>query len=218
MATSIIGLHGPAQSGKDTVGDYLVEHHGFVRLAFADPLKEAALALDPLVPDGASGFHLPLSRLVDLVGWEEAKKNTEVRRLLQRLGTEVGRELMSPDPTKSVWIALAEAEMAKHERVVFTDARFADEAEFIRRHEGVVVRLCGRGGLSDANATHASEVGLDRSLVDAAIHNDGTLDHLYAQAERLARLFLDYGRPASSTTEEVVDLSKQGGPRGDDAA
>lgn len=35
----IIGVAGNAGSGKDTVADHLVRHHGFVKVALADPLK-----------------------------------------------------------------------------------------------------------------------------------------------------------------------------------
>ena len=45
----ILGLAGYATSGKDTVGRYLVEEHGFTRLAFADTLKRFALAVNPIV-------------------------------------------------------------------------------------------------------------------------------------------------------------------------
>lgn len=205
--TRIIGLHGPARSGKDTVGAWLAEHHDFVPLSFAGPLKEAALALDPIVSRFPEPGYARLGKIVEVNGWEVAKGFEDVRRLLQRLGTEVGRERMSPDPTKSVWIALAEAAAAQHRRVVFTDVRFPDEAEFIRSLDGVVVRISGRGGLVGSTSAHASERPIDRSLIDAAIHNTGTLDHLYTQADRLARLFLEYGRPATTDPEEVVDLS-----------
>ena len=35
----IIGVSGQLGSGKDTVADYLVKEHGFVRIALADPIK-----------------------------------------------------------------------------------------------------------------------------------------------------------------------------------
>lgn len=38
----IIGLLGQANSGKDTVADFLVRDHGFVKVALADPLKRIA--------------------------------------------------------------------------------------------------------------------------------------------------------------------------------
>ncbi len=45
----VIGLTGAKRSGKDTVANYLVEHHGFVRLAFADTLKDVLTAMDPIL-------------------------------------------------------------------------------------------------------------------------------------------------------------------------
>jgi len=35
----IIGICGEAGSGKDTAADFLVKHHGFVKVALADPMK-----------------------------------------------------------------------------------------------------------------------------------------------------------------------------------
>ena len=40
----VILLSGWARSGKDTVADHLCATHGFKRVAFADPLKEAVAA------------------------------------------------------------------------------------------------------------------------------------------------------------------------------
>jgi len=36
---SIMGVSGQAGSGKDTVGDYLVEKYDFTKIALADPIK-----------------------------------------------------------------------------------------------------------------------------------------------------------------------------------
>jgi dephospho-CoA kinase len=38
---NIIGITGKKFSGKDTLGDYFVNNHGYIRLAFADALKNA---------------------------------------------------------------------------------------------------------------------------------------------------------------------------------
>ena len=36
---NIIGVCGQAGAGKDTIADFLVKDHKFVKLSFADPLK-----------------------------------------------------------------------------------------------------------------------------------------------------------------------------------
>ena len=36
----IIGFLGKKRCGKDTSGDYLIEKYGFVKYAFADPVKQ----------------------------------------------------------------------------------------------------------------------------------------------------------------------------------
>lgn len=35
----LIGLAGKKKSGKDTIADYLVSHHGFTKIGFADPIR-----------------------------------------------------------------------------------------------------------------------------------------------------------------------------------
>jgi hypothetical protein len=42
---NIIGVAGRAGVGKDSAADVLVKHHGFVKVAFADPLKRVAMDL-----------------------------------------------------------------------------------------------------------------------------------------------------------------------------
>lgn len=55
MSKLVLGISGWKNSGKDMVSDYLVKEHGFVRLSFADPLKEMA----------AKEFSLPLNDFYD---------------------------------------------------------------------------------------------------------------------------------------------------------
>lgn len=166
----IIGLCGHYGSGKDEAAKALVER-GWVRVAFADPLREMALAIDPYVvvgdresgekgidPDklaGAvvvyGGFFVRLSSLVAVYGWDVAKKIADVRRFLQRLGTEGVRNHIGND----TWVQVAERSMPADKNVVFTDVRFANEAAMIRERGGQVVRLYRPG--HEPNCGHASE-------------------------------------------------------------
>jgi hypothetical protein len=176
----IIGLSGYAQTGKDTVAQHLVNEYGFTRIAFADPIREALYALDPILHDYPAIPGIRLSWIVDRSGWESVKKESpEVRRLLQRLGTEVARNQWSPD----FWVDLAMKKASKFDKVVITDVRFPNEYEAIRGANGDIWRVV-KPGISAVNA-HPSEVSLDNYTFDKTIINDGSLDILHESIDSL---------------------------------
>ena len=173
----LIGVSGRKRHGKDTFAARLVERHGFTRVAFADPMREMALALDPIISEGWR-----LSGLVEAFGWEEAKANPEVRRTLQRLGTEAGRGVLGD----GIWVDTAMRHARRlGGRVVFTDCRFPNEADAIRDAGGQVVRVM-RPGFPDDGDPHPSETALDRYPFDDLVLNDGTVDALHALADQVA--------------------------------
>ena len=151
-----VGLCGAAGVGKDTLATHLVEAYGFARVAFADPVRDMALRIDPYVHTSTKTERL--SSLVGRVGWEAAKRDyTDVRRLLQRVGTD-GVRTEAPD----FWVDLALAAAAKAERpVVFTDMRFPNEAQAIACRGGFTLRIVGAGDLDGAAAQHRSEQALE---------------------------------------------------------
>jgi hypothetical protein len=61
---------------------------------------------------------------------------------------------------------------------VFTDVRFANEADFIRAEGGIIVRVV-REGL--AAGEHESESGQLAIRSDQSVLNDGTIERLHAQ-------------------------------------
>ncbi|EHM24226.1 putative GP52-bacterophage PHIC31 [Streptomyces sp. W007] len=134
-----IGIIGRARVGKDTAGQWLVDNRGYRRIGFADPLKEAALKLDPILSeyedftDGGYGVDVTL-RLADVVrdeGWEDAKDHPEVRRILQELGAAV-RAI-----DEDFWLraAMARVQEANESGVpaVITDVRYPNEAASLKR-------------------------------------------------------------------------------------
>jgi len=172
----IIGLSGYAQSGKDTVAELLCLNHGFRRISFALPMRDAIYTLNPVV-DGSN-------RVADLVneyGWDVAKANPEVRRLLQVFGTEVGRNLFG----ETFWIDQAFKRADEHERVVFSDVRFPNEAKAIQQRGGDVWRI-NRHNHQPVNG-HTSEHAMDNFLFKHVIYNDGTLNDLFEECEMLAK-------------------------------
>lgn len=186
MDTVIIGLTGHAQSGKDTAARGLIESRGFTRLAFADLLKKTAYDIDPYVQKDDGSF-VRLSVLVDEVGMERAKlENEDVRRLLQRLGTEGGRNNLGGN----VWVdPVMRAAMASPTPVAVTDVRFPNEVAAVKSAGGLVVRV-SRPGVGPVNA-HVSDAGIDSLEVDLELVNDGTIADLHAKITAVAdRLLL----------------------------
>lgn len=194
---ALIGIGGLLQHGKDTVADYLVEKHGWVKMGMSDPLNEALLTLNPWVKIDTHISH-PILRMVQfspgfyayqevyaVLGYVRAKEIPDVRAYLQRLGTEVGRNLLG----ENTWVNAAERQIEQHtadgSNVILTGVRFPNEVEMIRRQGGELWWV-ERPSLvnADASATHSSENSVTREDFDRVIFNDGTLIDLYETVDR----------------------------------
>jgi len=162
----IIGLTGYSRSGKDTVAKILVEQYGYKRVAFADKIRELLLEINPIMYNGGR-----LRVLVDSFGWDVAKAQPEVRRLLQDLGLGA-RKLFRDD----FWIKQALAPTLTHQNIVVTDVRFTNEADMIQYLDGQIWRI-KRLNVAAVN-DHVSESQMDDYKVDQIFVNNGTLEDL----------------------------------------
>lgn len=162
LGAQVIGIAGPAGVGKDTAADYLVgQLPQYRKVAFADPLKEmlrTGLSLD------AAQLYGNDKETID------HRYECSPRHIMQTLGTEWGRQLIHPD----IWVRALAARIGA-ERVVISDVRFQNEADFVRER-GILIHLTGRGGIGQC---HQSELGLDAMPGDITIANDGDLKKLY---------------------------------------
>jgi hypothetical protein len=165
---NLIGLTGYAQSGKDTLASILVEKYGYSRIAFADKIRDFLYGINPMVGCSPTGY---LQDLVNLVGWDKAKQEPQVRRLLQDLGISA-RDLISED----IWVTAALSSVDKDQRVVITDVRFENEAATIKSMGGQIWRV-KRTGVGPVN-NHVSESEMDGYKVDQIFVNNGTLEDL----------------------------------------
>jgi 50S ribosomal subunit-associated GTPase HflX len=162
----IIGLTGYAQSGKDTVANILVEKYGFERIAFADPIRDMLFEMNPNYNDTL------LQQAVTSQGWDEVKKNSIVRRMLQNLGVGA-RKVLGED----VWIIAALRKIDDvNKHYVITDVRFENEAVIINQLNGKLWRVI-RPGVEAVN-NHISEHEMNGYKVDGELHNGGTLEEL----------------------------------------
>lgn len=193
MSSSLIGLCGYMRTGKDSVAKLLVEQFGYTKIAFADPLREMAFAINPYISlvdapgdiiaavTTATGTHTLVlySDLLLIVGYERAKTVPDFRRFLQRLGTEGVRYIIGD----STWVDLAGSRartiLSDGGKVVFSDVRFPNEADAIRNMGGVVWRTV-RPGYEGSG--HVSETSLDVIVPDLLLEAE-SLDQLAAAVE-----------------------------------
>jgi len=171
-AETVIGFTGYAQSGKDTIAKEFVDKLGYERVGFADSLKQILYALNPRVELFNDDFigHWHVKNIVDDRGWDEAKKEPEIRELLQRLGTEGGRSAMGED----IWVKTLFAQ-PHGARIVIPDVRFENEANEIRRRGGKVVQIV-RPGVGPVNSHASDQINFE---ADYIVVNDGTIEEAY---------------------------------------
>jgi hypothetical protein len=173
-----IAFIGRARSGKDSAAARLVSAHGYTRVAFADPLKSLALSVDPVV---SARCNVRLRETVECHGWERAKEDPEVRRVLQELGQGI-RDL-DPD----FWIRQATARIKSTPGpVVVTDCRYRNEAAALKRLGFRIVRVQRPPhGAELTGPQHVSETELDRFIHDAFLFNSGSLQDLWGRVDLL---------------------------------
>ena len=172
----IVALHGPMGSGKSTMANEIkiaFQLHGrtVAIVPFAKPLKDAARAL----------------------GWN-GEKDAKGRRLLQLLGTEIGRNCISEHIWTDKW--LADILFMDADVVICDDLRFATEYNVINKlsqYKIVFVKIKGRGyqkGIWHRIKTffgfiHASEKQMPDYLFHRVYDNSGKAHTMYDFADDL---------------------------------
>lgn len=190
----IIGVNGLKGAGKDTVGAYLVERHGFVRLSFAELLKVSAAALFNITPTEWDEYKNRDDVTIELhVGKGRGSSiiRLTAREFLQRYGTESHRDVFGQD----FWVdaLLNELERTDPGRVlrgvrkrerdyVITDARFENELMAIIQLNGFTFQVVR--DVEDGD-THASEVVPDDELITYVVENYGTIEELHEEIDAI---------------------------------
>jgi len=177
----LIGLYSPApRSGKSTIARYLTGED-YITLSFAHPIKRMATV-----------FLLELGLNIDEVQHllEDGKTDlipgikTNIRHILQTLGTEWGRDCIHPEVWLQCWEHVAQRHLENGFNVVCDDIRFPNEAALIRRLGGEL--WCVTRPAIERGTEHSSEGSLDDyHFFDRRILNDGSLLNLYDRIKSL---------------------------------
>lgn len=165
----LFALAGPAGAGKTTAADYLVRRHGYIRLKFADPLKDMLRAIGLTEAEIEGDLkEVPSKRLC----------GQSPRWAMQALGTEWGRRCIGDRFWVNLWAARAGSVFAHGGRVVVDDCRFLNEAEAIRHEGGIIVGLTGRGGITGGHESERVPIS-----ADTVVANDGSVALLESHLE-----------------------------------
>jgi hypothetical protein len=186
----LIGIHGHAGTGKDTIAKFLHSTRDNTwALAFADPLKEAC----------ATMFGLPINRFyqADVKELPDSLWDVSPREILQYVGTEIIRHF-----DLDFWVNRMHLELTNQtadarnynsdDIVVITDVRFQNEYDYVVQNSGIVIHLTrpgydGKVGIPG----HQSEAGIQftKPEVTWSISNDSTLDNLYGKVDECVNHF-----------------------------
>lgn len=191
----LIGIHGHAHSGKNTVAAHIFDSDpsgSSQILSFADPLKETCAKL----------FGLPWESFYETAYKDEVnpKWGVSPREIMQFVGTELVRnhlhELIPGLRQGDFWIKCMENRIEKLRRqcrfIIIPDVRFPNERDFILSQGGLMIHLTrpgadGKVGLSG----HASETVLPNTERRDiwCINNEGTIDELVEKVNNFLSIF-----------------------------
>jgi len=176
---------GLKRSGKDTLANHLVESYGYIRYAFADPIKEALKTIFLWDEEYVNGS---LKEIVD------PRWGISPRKALQYTGTELFREKLpeissgfKKETGSTIWITrflLWYRQQPENTKIVISDARFPNELKLVKSYipEAVSIRVERFAQNTDL---HASEAQIQELPVDYILTNRGTLEDFYKKIDQL---------------------------------
>ncbi len=127
--TIVVALNGANGAGKDTVADFMVADHGFVKLSFADVLREMLSKLNPVL-ESDMDWNTALYRF----GYDEAKRRfPEMRRIMVALAEEVIKPYCGENIfANGLLRKLFDVRRRGINKFVISDLRFVIEYEALR--------------------------------------------------------------------------------------
>ena len=198
----LIGLVGPISSGKNTVAERLVTHHGYKRDSFAKSLKDAVSSMfnwDREMLEGNTESSRHWREQPDKFWSEKMGKEVTPRWVLQYFGTEVMRQGMYD----AIWVDSVIGRY-KGEKTVVSDTRFQNEIKNIKAHGGVIV-LVKRNYIMPTReemqkqGIHQSEWDWIGADFDYTINNTNGFEVLNANTDQ----FIDQLQDRQSSNQDV---------------
>ena len=199
MILVICGLQG---SGKDTIGDYLIQNHNFKRFCFGDALKDVCSIL----------FGWPRHLLEGDTKESRIFRETEDKWWCDKLGfkitpriafQKIGTDVMRNHFNMNIWTLIIERKIYefqkkyKTQNIVITDCRFQNEIQMVHSYGAKLISVYRNlpewflsyknGESSVPENVHISEYEWIRTNFDFEINNEETYEKLYERIENLLK-------------------------------
>jgi hypothetical protein len=190
----IIGICGLIGSGKDTVAQQLIDNHNFVKISFADKLKDAVAVMfnwNRELLDGKTDESRAWREKEDAYWTAETGRSITPRLVLQEFGTECMREGFFD----GIWVSLTKQHILNNpdKNFVLPDTRFPNEAKMLyeiggevwrvkRGQDPVWFRIYQDVGVEPKDV-HPSEWAWAHTKFTQTIENNGTLEQLRNQVQ-----------------------------------
>lgn len=192
MSKILIGIHGKPRAGKDTVAKRLVSKYKLLQYGPSFPVKKATAAM----------FEIDEQLL-----WDDKTKDLmdeywgiSYREMAQKVGKESSRDVFGDDfwmrHVDLMWTRIQNElpynnyEDLSYGGMLLADIRYANEVAWVKRNGGLVIFVTRENRDYVANESHPAEQGLDLSLADVVIPNNGTIEELHAKVNMCVAPFL----------------------------
>lgn len=175
----LLGFAGKAHSGKDFSAAYIIQNYPnlkIAKVAFADAVRDMVRPIfdvDDIYRRGSK------EDLIDGFG-------ISLREVLQSLGTDWGRSMISKD----LWIKVLDKRISEQysdfDVVIISDVRFDNERDYIINNGGKVINITGAKDKHNKSkfSEHASEWGIEDEIEGVVqLENDFTSDYLVSLKE-----------------------------------
>lgn len=201
----VVGFVGFIGSGKGTAGDILCGR-GYIKESFAKGVKDVAALMfgwNRHLLEGDTDESRTWRETPDKFWSEKFGREFTPREALQKMGTEVGRDVFHED----FWVLQMENRLRFHDNpIVITDVRFPNEIDWINKMGGKVFEIqrgynpswykllkatypekdtLSRWHIMSDYDVHYSEWAWVGCKLDETIKNDGTLEDLTIAIQRV---------------------------------